>query len=75
MLKLKSFHVAIALAVAMPLGIADTALAAKKKPAEKLPYEQAWAKCKKFVDVLQRDAQSQRYSRGAACMHKYGYNI
>jgi len=25
--------------------------------------------------VLPRDAQSQRYSRGAACMHKYGYKL
>jgi hypothetical protein len=40
-----------------------------------LTYEQAWAACKKFVDVLPRDAQSQRYSRGAACMHNYGYRI
>ena len=75
MSKFKSLHVAIALAVAMPLGVADTALAAKAKPVEKLTYEQAWAKCKKFVDVLQRDAQSQRYSRGAACMHQYGYRL
>ena len=40
-----------------------------------LTYEQAWAACKKFVDVLPRDAQSQRYSRGAACMHQYGYKL
>jgi hypothetical protein len=40
-----------------------------------LTYDQAWAACKKFVDVLPRDAQSQRYSRGAACMHNYGYRI
>jgi hypothetical protein len=68
MLKLKSLRVAVALSIAMPLAIADTAFAAKH-----LTYEQAWAHCKKFVDVLPRDAQSQRYSRGAACMHKYGY--
>src|SRR5215813_10331307 len=38
-------------------------------------YEQAWARCKVFVDTLPRDAQSQRYSRGAACMHQYGYRL
>jgi hypothetical protein len=73
MLKLKSLHVAIALSIAMPLGVADTAFAAKK-PAH-LTYDQAWARCKVHVDKLQADAQSQRYSRGAACMHMYGYRI
>ena len=75
MLKLKSLGVVVALAMAMPLGVSEMAFAATKKKPEKLTYEQAWAKCKKFVDVLQRDAQSQRYSRGAACMHMFGYNI
>ena len=74
MLKLKSLHVVVALSMAAPLGFADMALAAKKQP-PKLTYEQAWARCKKHVDKLQADAQSQRYSRGAACMHMFGYNI
>jgi len=73
MLKLKSLGVVVALSIAMPLGLSATALAAKK-PAH-LTYEQAWAVCKKHVDKLQADAQSQRYSRGAACMHMYGYRI
>jgi hypothetical protein len=73
MLKLKSLHVAIALSIAMPLGAADTASAAKK-PA-RLTYEQAWARCKVHVDKLPSDAQSARYSRGAACMHMHGYRI
>jgi hypothetical protein len=74
MLKVKSLHLAIVLSIAMPLGFADTALAAKKPPAH-LTYEQAWARCKVHVDKLQADAQSQRYSRGAACMHMFGYRI
>jgi len=74
MSKFKSLHVVVALSIAMPLGFAGAAFAAKKPP-EKLTYEQAWAKCKLHVDKLQADAQSQRYSRGAACMHKYGYSI
>ena len=73
MLKRKSFRVVIALSIAMPLGVADTAFAAKKR--EHVTYEQAWARCKVHVDKLQADAQSQRYSRGAACMHLHGYRI
>ena len=71
MSKLKSLCVVIALSIAMPLGVADSAFAAKKP--EHLTYEQAWARCKTFTDAISRDAHSQRYSRGAACMHKYGY--
>ena len=73
MLKLKSLRVAIALSIAMPLAASEAAFAAKKSA--HLTYEQAWAKCKVHVDKLQADAQSQRYSRGAACMHRYGYKI
>jgi hypothetical protein len=73
MLKPNSLHIAVALSIAMPLGVADTALAAKK-PAH-LTYEQAWARCKVQVDKLAADHQSARYSRGAACMHAYGYRI
>jgi hypothetical protein len=73
MSKLKSLHVVIALSVAVPLALADAAFAAKK--AEKLTFEQAWAVCKTQVDKLAADQQSARYSRGAACMHHYGYRI
>jgi hypothetical protein len=72
--KLRSLHFIVALSVAMPLAVADTAFAAKKKP-EKLTYEQAWARCQKHVDTLARDQQTQRYTRGAACMKMFGYNI
>lgn len=73
MLKLSPLPVLVTLSIAMPLGVANTAFAAKK-PAH-VTYERAWALCKEFVDVLPRDAQSQRYSRGAACMHQYGYRL
>ena len=72
MLKLKSLGMVIALSIAV-LGVADTASAAKKRA--HVTYEQAWARCKVHVDKLQADAQSQRYSRGAACMHMFGYKI
>ena len=73
MSKLTSLSVVVALSIAMPLGVADTAFAAKK-PGH-LTYEQAWARCKTFTDAIARDAHSQRYSRGAACMHKLGYRL
>ncbi len=73
MLKLKSLYTVVALSIAIPLGNADTAFAAKK-PAH-LTYEQAWARCKVHVDKLAADQQSARYSRGAACMHMFGYRI
>jgi hypothetical protein len=73
MLTLKSLGVVVALSIAVPLWVADMAFAATKP--KQITYEEAWARCKKFVDVLQKDAQSQRYSRGAACMHQYGYKL
>jgi hypothetical protein len=76
MLKLKWLGVVAALSIAMPLGVADPAFAAKKKaPAEQLTYEQAWAKCKAHADKLAADQQSQRYSVGSACMYTYGYRL
>jgi hypothetical protein len=73
MSKLIPLHVVIALSIAMPIGFADTALAAKKP--EHLTYERAWARCKVHVDKLAADHQSARYSRGAACMKMFGYRI
>jgi hypothetical protein len=73
MSKFKSLGVVIALSMALPLGVADTAFAAKKQAP--LTFEQAWALCKVQVDKLAADQQSQRYSRGAACMHHYGFRI
>jgi hypothetical protein len=73
MSSLKSLGVVFALAIAMPLGVTDTAFAANKHA--HLTYEQAYARCKVQVDKLPTDAQSQRYSRGSACMHMYGYRL
>jgi hypothetical protein len=74
MLRLKGIGVAIVLSVAASFGIADMASAAKKAPPH-LTFEEAWARCKVQVDKLAADHQSQRYSRGSACMHAYGYRI
>jgi hypothetical protein len=72
MSSLKSLGIVFALSMALPLTIADMALA--KKHAH-LTYEQAYARCKVHVDKLEASAQSQRYSRGSACMHMYGYRL
>ena len=73
MLKLTSLGIIIALSIAMPLGAANAAYGAKKHP--HLTYAEAYKRCKVHVDKLQADAQSQRYSRGASCMHQYGYKL
>lgn len=71
MFTLRSLGVVIALSIAMPLVGGDTAFAAKKNG--HVTYQQAWALCKKEADALPRDAEGQRYARGGACMHRYGY--
>lgn len=56
-------------------GLADNALAAKKK----LTYEQAWDVCKKEMDKMgifgTATQANERHTRGAACMKKHGYKI
>ena len=56
-------------------GLADNALAAKKK----LTYEQAWDVCKKEMDKMgifgTSTQANERHTRGAACMKKHGYRI
>ena len=69
MLKPKSLRILVALSMAMPLVVADTAFA------KHLTYAEAYKRCKVHVDKLQTDAQSQRYSRGSACMHMYGHRL
>ena len=60
--------------VAAP-GLAENALAAKKK----LTYEQAWEVCKKEMDKMgifgTSTQANERHTRGAACMKKYGYRL
>ena len=75
MSNIKSLHLVVALSIAMPLGISDAmAFNSKKKP-EKLTYEQAYAKCKAQLDWTYKAGESQRYTRGSACMHTYGYRL
>jgi len=71
----RSIHLIVVLAAAAAIGFAGLASAKSKKT--QLSYEDAWAVCKKFVDegVKSWDQHTQRYTRGAACMKKYGYRI
>jgi hypothetical protein len=66
----------VAGAFVMGSGLADNALAAKKK---KLTYEQAWDVCKKEMDKMgifgTSTQANERHTRGAACMKKHGYKI
>ena len=47
--------------------------------AQKLTYEQAFAKCKedvtKHVNAGEGMGTAARYARGGACMHKYGFRL
>jgi hypothetical protein len=67
--------VLLAGAFAVTFGLADNALAAKKK----LTYEQAWDVCKKEMDKMgifgTFTQANERHTRGAACMKRYGYKI
>lgn len=64
----------IALAVAAPIGFADTASAAKKST-KKLTYEQAFKKCTPFAQQVPEWSASGRYARGASCMRRHGHQI
>jgi hypothetical protein len=71
----KVFATLLSAGLALALGFADQASAAKKK----LTYEQAYAKCKAIMDkegTPGTTTQSNvRYTRRAACMKKYGYRL
>jgi len=66
----------LAAALVAAFGLTDTASAATKK---KLTYEQAYAKCKSIMDKEGTPGTSTqsnvRYTRGGACMKKYGYKL
>ena len=65
----------ILLAVVLIFGFGGSASAAKKK----LTYDEAYAKCKSIMDkegTFGTSTQANvRYTRGAACMKKYGYKL
>ncbi|HET7848327.1 MAG TPA: hypothetical protein VFL51_04615 [Pseudolabrys sp.] len=56
----------------MSVALSDSAYAAKK--AKHLTYDEAWAKCKAELDKYRGDT-TQKNTRGASCMHRYGYRI
>jgi len=74
-LNFRILTVLVAGAFVVTSGLADNALAAKKK----LTYEQAWEACKKEMDKMgifgTSTQANERHTRGAACMKKHGYKI
>jgi hypothetical protein len=73
--KNRLFVVFLAVALAAAFGFADNASAAK----EKITYEEAYQRCKAFLDKEGTPGTSTqanvRYTRGSACMKKYGYKL
>jgi len=71
----KMLPAVVAAVLAVAFGSIDSASAAKKK----LTYEQAYARCKSILDkegTPTTTGQSNvRYTRGGACMKKYGYKL
>jgi hypothetical protein len=61
--------------IALSFAVVDAEAAKKKKKAEKLTYDQAWAKCAPEVQSIPFWQETQRMSRGAACMRKLGHRI
>jgi hypothetical protein len=74
--KNKLFVAFLAVALAAAFGFANNASAAAKK---KLTYDGAYAKCKSILDKEGTPGTSTqsnvRYTRGAACMKKYGHKL
>jgi uncharacterized protein YdaL len=72
----KLFATLLAVTLAGAFGFADNASAATKK---KLTYEEAYARCKSILDkegTWGTSTQANvRYTRGGACMKKYGYRL
>jgi len=63
----------IALSIGMLFAATDMAAAQK---AQKLTYEQAYEKCRDTIGPgTDANAGPSRYTRGAACMKKYGYRL
>jgi len=70
----KIFATLLAATLAGTFCFADSASAKKK-----LTYDQAYARCKSVMDKEGTPGTSTqanvRYTRGAACMKKYGYRL
>ena len=72
----KLFAMFLAVMLGGAFASTDIASAATKK---KLTYEEAYARCKSIMDkegTWGTSTQANvRYTRGAACMKKYGYRL
>lgn len=67
-----------ALAAGLAAMFATSLLGGAALGAKKVTYAQAWRLCKAELDnarVHSQGVSNERYHRGAACMHRYGYRI
>jgi hypothetical protein len=73
------FNLSVAAVTALSVGMlfAATEMASAQK-AKKMTYEQAYAACAKDIQANvppETTTSAGRYTRGAACMKKYGYRL
>jgi hypothetical protein len=79
MLKSNLLSLGVALSVAMALALPGTALAQKTQ--KKISYEEAFKRCKAFMDKEKGSlgagttSDANKSTRGAACMRKFGHRL
>ena len=74
MRKRSSFLAAMAALSAGALFVATDIASAQQK--QKMTYEQAYERCRKEIGAgTDANAGPSRYTRGSACMKKYGYKL
>lgn len=67
-----------AFAGGLALTLATSMLVGAAFGAKRIPYAEAWRLCKAELDnarVHSGGVSNERYHRGGACMHKYGYRL
>jgi hypothetical protein len=70
-----------ALSICAVSAVATTAFAQQQKTTKKISYEEAFRRCKAFMDKEKGSlgagttADANKSTRGAACMRKFGYRL
>ena len=78
MLKFKTLHLAVALSVCAAFAIPTAASAQKQK---KISYEEAFRRCKAFMDKERGSlgagttSDANKATRGASCMKRFGHRL
>lgn len=79
MLKCNMLRLSAALSIATALALPGTALA--QTPQKKISYEEAFKRCKAFMDKEKGSlgagttSDANKSTRGAACMLKFGHRL